>query len=138
MHILDISNQIVAEPPANRLIAPGSTLLMVTEDAGDDCNDPNTVFLPTLVTAGVLSRMTQLNPKVHMPFLAEARRRYQNGDYGSTAERYPDDAEINRQSLREKQGSIMATYADPEGNQIRIGQTLPAEPIPVIFLPEEH
>ena len=139
MPILAITGDHLPEtPPDNyQSFAPESALFFVTWAEGDDFDCPDTLLLPMSCTIGIRQRYAAAGPAAYMPFLCHIRRRYQNGDYGLTAGRHPEDAAQNQQALADRHGLILAVYLDPDGQEIWIAQVLPGEPIPVCLLPEE-
>ena len=140
MPMVSITGDYLPEEPPDdfQSFAPGTALICVTRNDGDDFDSADTVVLPVVITIGISDRIAAAGPEIYIPFLSGIRRRYQSGDYGLTAAREPGDAAQNRQSVADGYGQIIAVYSDPDGQEIWLAQTLPGEPIPVCLLPAEY
>ena len=139
MPLLALDGSYLPDPPPENLAAaaPAVSIMLITRREGDPLDSPTTELLPLLLTAGSCLLLNPLPTDLTMDWLAETRRRFQNGDYGITAELHPQQAAANTRARDAGIGRIVAEYAGPEGDRLQIVQALPAELMPVLMLPEE-
>ena len=137
--LLALDGSPLPDPPPPRLdaAAPAVSIMLITEEEGQDFYDPATPFLPLLLTRSSLALLETLPPEVTMDWMAHTRRRFQQGDYGITAELDPEQAALNARARRAGMGRISAEYAGPEGDRMKILQALPAELMPILLAPNE-
>ena len=139
MPLLALDGSYLPDPPPDNLAAaaPAVSIMLITRREGDPLDSPSTELLPLLLTAGTCLLLNPLPPALVMDWMAETRRRFQNGDYGITTELRPAQAAANTRARDAGIGRIVAEYAGPEGDRLQIVQSLPAELMPVLMLPEE-
>ena len=127
------------DPPPENLAAaaPAVSIMLITRNEGDDFNSRLTEFLPLLLSAGSALLMNELPLDASMDWMADTRRRFQNGDYGVTAQLNPEQAARNTRARAAGMGRVQADYVSPEGDRMTIIQQLPAELMPILLRPEE-
>ena len=139
MALLALDGSPLPDPPPENLAAaaPAVSIMLITQREGDPFDSPHTHFLPLLLTAGSCLLLNELPTYLSMDWMAETRRRFQNGDYGITAQLHPEQAARNTRARAAGMGRVHADYASPEGDLMSIVQQLPAELMPILMLPEE-
>ena len=61
--------------------------------------------------------------------------KFKSGDFGNLDEDELEEVKINYDTVF---GFVLGKYIDPNGTEIWIGQSLPYELVPIMFLPHEY
>ena len=92
-----------------------------------------------LKNALIISEGLQSSSKIHdlrfTEWAMETVNKFKIGDFGNLDAELADVININFNTAN---GFILGIYLDPFDAEIWIGQSLPYEPVPTMFLPEEY